>query len=301
MTDFLTQKNKEFIWGLLSDQQMFDGINPNYKIEIQERFEKTLIGISTQGKNYNLVEKNKEAIRSMVLILDEYKKSKEPYTTSEIQERRQKHFESELEKKKKEFNITSKTPNIEDMNFSDEIDKPLGENMEILLERAMALRAQQLNQVLEKQDTQKATEWIGTSVKSSTTSQKLSYSNANANPNANTNTNVVNLKIGNETQLTGDTIVSLDKKVNFNEDRNTFFSYQRENEDENNIETNSFFNKFKKIDKENKINNLENKENKINNLENKEEIQEKFKIINDKLDRVLLNQKEILDYIKNIK
>ena len=301
MTDFLTIKNKEFIWGLLSDKQMFDGINPKYKIEIQERFEKTLIGISTQGKIYNLVEKNKEAIRSMVLILDEYKKSKEPYTTSEIQERRQKHFESELEKKKKEFNITSKTPNIEDMNFSDEIDKPLGENMEILLERAMALRAQQLNQVLEKQDTQKATEWIGTSVKSSTTSQKLSYSNANANPNANTNTNVVNLKIGNETQLTGDTIVSLDKKVNFNEDRNTFFSYQRENEDENNIETNSFFNKFKKIDKENKINNLENKENKINNLENKEEIQEKFKIINDKLDRVLLNQKEILDYIKNIK
>ena len=66
MTDFLTQKNKEFIWGLLSDKQMFDGINPKYKIEIQERFEKTLIGISTQGKNYNLVEKNKEAIRIMV-------------------------------------------------------------------------------------------------------------------------------------------------------------------------------------------------------------------------------------------
>ena len=36
-------------------------------------------------------------------------------------------------------------------------------------------------------------------------------------------------------------------------------------------------------------------------IENKEQIQEKFKIINDKLDRVLLNQKEILDYIKNIK
>ena len=301
MTDFLTTKNKEFIWGLLSDKQMFDGINPQYKLEIQERFEKTLIGISTQGKNYNLVEKNKEAIRSMVLILDEYKKKQEPYTNLEIQERRQKHFESELEKKKNEFNVISKKPNPDDINFSDEMDKPLGENMEILLERAMALRAQQLNQVLEKQDTKKATEWIGTSVKSSTTSQKLSSSNANPNPNSNTNTNVVNLKIGNETQLTGDTIVSLDKKVNFNEDRNTFFSYQRENEDENNIETNSFFNKFKKIDKENKINNLENKENKINNLENKEEIQEKFKIINDKLDRVLLNQKEILDYIKNIK
>ena len=256
MTDFLTTKNKGIIWSLLSDQQMFDGINPQYKLEIQEKFEKTLTGISTQGRFYNLVEKNKEAIRIMVLMLEDYKKKQEPYTNLEIQERRQKHFESELEKKKKEFNITSKTPNIEDMNFSDEIDKPLGENMEILLERAMALRAQQLNQVLEKQDTKKATEWIGTSVKSSTTSQKLSSSNANPNPNSNTNTNVVNLKIGNETQLTGDTIVSLDKKVNFNEDRNTFFSYQRENEDENNIETNSFFNKFKKIE------NKENKENK---------------------------------------
>ena len=301
MTDFLTQKNKGIIWSLLSDQQMFDGINPQYKLEIQEKFEKTLTGISTQGRFYNLVEKNKEAIRIMVLMLEDYKKKQEPYTNLEIQERRQKHFESELEKKKNEFNVISKKPNPDDIIFSDEMDKPLDENMDILLERAMALRAQQLNQVLEKQDTKKATEWIGTSVKSSTTSQKLSSSNANPNPNSNTNTNVVNLKIGNETQLTGDTIVSLDKKVNFNEDRNTFFSYQRENEDENNIETNSFFNKFKKIDKENKINNLENKENKINNLENKEEIQEKFKIINDKLDRVLLNQKEILDYIKNIK
>ena len=301
MTDFLTTKNKGIIWSLLSDQQMFDGINPKYKLELQEKFEKTLIGISTQGRFYNLVEKNKEAIRIMVLMLEDYKKKQEPYTNLEIQERRQKHFESELEKKKNEFNVISKKPNPDDIIFSDEMDKPLDENMDILLERAMALRAQQLNQVLEKQDTKKATEWIGTSVKSSTTSQKLSSSNANPNPNSNTNTNVVNLKIGNETQLTGDTIVSLDKKVNFNEDRNTFFSYQRENEDENNIETNSFFNKFKKIDKENKINNLENKENKINNLENKEEIQEKFKIINDKLDRVLLNQKEILDYIKNIK
>lgn len=291
MTDFLTQKNKGIIWSLLSDQQMFDGINPQYKLEIQEKFEKTLTGISTQGRFYNLVEKNKEAIRIMVLMLEDYKKKQEPYTNLEIQERRQKHFESELEKKKNEFNVISKKPNPDDIIFSDEMDKPLDENMDILLERAMALRAQQLNQVLEKQDTKKATEWIGTSVKSSTTSQKLSSSNANPNPNSNTNTNVVNLKIGNETQLTGDTIVSLDKKVNFNEDRNTFFSYQRENEDENNIETNSFFNKFKKIDKENKI----------NNLENKEEIQEKFKIINDKLDRVLLNQKEILDYIKNIK
>ena len=301
MTDFLTTKNKGIIWSLLSDQQMFDGINPKYKLEIQEKFEKTLIGISTQGRFYNLVEKNKEAIRIMVLMLEDYKKKQEPYTNLEIQERRQKNFQNELEKKKNEFNVISKKPNPDDINFSDEMDKPLDENMDILLERAMALRAQQLNQVLEKQDTKKATEWIGTSVKSSTTSQKLSSSNANPNPNSNTNTNVVNLKIGNETQLTGDTIVSLDKKVNFNEDRNTFFSYQRENEDENNIETNSFFNKFKKIDKENKINNLENKENKINNLENKEEIQEKFKIINDKLDRVLLNQKEILDYIKNIK
>jgi hypothetical protein len=295
MTDFLTQKNKGIIWSLLSDQQMFDGINPQYKLEIQEKFEKTLTGISTQGRFYNLVEKNKEAIRIMVLMLEDYKKKQEPYTNLEIQERRQKNFQNELEKKKNEFNVISKKPNPDDIIFSDEMDKPLDENMDILLERAMTLRAQQLNQVLEKQDTKKATEWIGTSVKSSTTSQKLSSSNANANPNSNTNTNVVNLKIGNETQLTGDTIVSLDKKVNFNEDRNTFFSYQRENEDENNIETNSFFNKFKKIE------NKENKENKINNLENKEEIQEKFKIINDKLDRVLLNQKEILDYIKNIK
>jgi hypothetical protein len=288
MTDFLSNKNKGFIWELLSEQKKFDGLNPKYKSEIQEKFEKTLIGISSQGRFYNLVEKNKEAIRIMVLMLEDYKKKQEPYTVLEIQEQRQKKFETDLEKKKNEFNGIIKKSNPDEIVFSDEKDTPIGEDMDVLLSRAMSLRAEQLNQVLEKQDTTIASEWIKNN-KNNKNNDNISQKNVNNNINKNVSTTgVINLKIGKETNLSNEQVVLLDKKVNFNEDSNTFFSYQRENEENiENVEQNSFLTKFKKID--------------LNDSMNKNTIEEKFKIINDKLERILLNQDEIMRYFHNSK
>ena len=307
MTDFLTSQNKGFIWGLLSEQQLFDGVNPKHKAEIQQKFEKTLLGISTQGRFYNLVEKNKEAIRIMVLMLEDYRNRKDPYTALEIQEQRQKKFETELQKKKTEFTVVKPIP--DEIDFSYEKDTPLEESMDVLLARAMSVREQQLNQVLDKQDTQKATDWIGTS-KTNNNSQaqpqsreRNNTSNTSNSTNSTNSTNSgINLKIGSDTSLSSDHIVSLDasqenKKVNFNESKNTVFSYQREIEDENkdnNFDNLSFLSKFKKTDdreSEKSIQTVQETNKEIR------ELKEQLRIINDKLDRVLLGQKELLDFI----
>lgn len=309
MSDFLSSQNKGFIWGLLSEQQLFDGVNPKHKAEIQQKFEKTLLGISTQGRFYNLVEKNKEAIRIMVLMLDDYRNRKDPYTAVEIQEQRQKKFENELQKKKNEFTVVKPIP--DEIDFSYEKDTPLEESMDVLLARAMAVREQQLNQVLDKQDTQKATEWIGTSKTNNNsqaqpqTRERNNINTSNTSNTSNSNNSVINLKIGGDTSLSSDHIVTLDrspenKKVNFNESKNTVFSYQREIEYENkdnNFDNLSFLSKFKKTEERESDKNIQN----IQTIQSPNteiiKLKEELQIINDKIDRVLLGQKELLDFI----
>jgi len=291
MTDFLSNENKGFIWSLLSEQKIFDGIHPNYKNDIQENFEKTLLDVSVQGKFFNLVEKNKEAIRLMVLTVDNYKKKQVPYTSLEIQELRQKKFDNELQKKQNEFASIASKPVVNEISFADKMDGPLEESMDVLLARAMAVRENELNQVLDRQDTHAASEWIGTS-KPSILKQDTTKNNNDANSNK--SNNVINLKIGGETTLMPEQVVSLDtnkkQRVNFDERSNSVFTYQRENDEEMETSSNgaSILNKFKTISNKSEIS------------ENKNVMKE-IEILNIKLDSILLNQKEILDYIQNRK
>ncbi|MEX0598330.1 MAG: hypothetical protein WD512_17715, partial [Candidatus Paceibacterota bacterium] len=246
----------------------------------------------------NLVEKNKETIRLMVLIVDDYKKKQLPYTATEIQELRQKNFDNELQKKQNEFASTASKPTLDEINFADIKDGPLEESMDVLLARAMAVRENQLNQVLDVQDTQAASEWIGTSKTSATKPTLNANKISSDNSNYNKSNNVINLKIGGETTLMAEQVVSLDTtkkpRVNFDESNNSVFTYQRENDEENvkSFDGVSILNKFKTI-ASNKSGTHETSE-----MSENKNIIKGIKIINDKLDRVLLNQTEILDYIR---
>lgn len=289
MSDFLSNDNKGFIWSLLSEQQIFDGINPKYKTEIQEKFEKTLLDVSSQGRFFNLVEKNKETIRLMVLIVDDYKKKTIPYTSLEIQELRQKKFDNELQKKQNEFVSLVSKPVVDEIVFADKNDGPLEESMDVLLARAMAIRENELNQVLDRQDTQIASEWIGNSKQ---IASKQDSNNKNSSDNIDYNkSNVINLKIGGETTLKAEQVVSLDtnkkQRVNFDERSNSVFTYQRENDEEitTSSESSSILNKFKTLS------------SKPENIENKNIIKQ-IEILNDKLETIISNQKEILEYIR---
>jgi hypothetical protein len=74
--------------------------------------------------------------------------------------KRQKIFEAELTTKKKEFETFNTTPVPNKIDFSDNLDSPMGGEMDKILAAQIALRESQLNMVLKTQDKEAANKWI---------------------------------------------------------------------------------------------------------------------------------------------
>jgi hypothetical protein len=319
MENFKGNENKGFLWAFFNEQNLFDGINIKFKDDIKSLFERTVEYVSRQNQLITLADKNKETIRIMVGKLNEYKqlshspnqtqnqnqhqnqnalRSKGIYSSSDIHDERQRKFDSELQRKKNEFDaISPKKP--ETIDFSDKnMDSPIGEeNIDALIAKTIAMREQQLNQIMDFQEPSKAAEWIGTSINASTNS-------ANSN-------NIVNLKIGKETPIPEKHIVTLDdsksvnnissntKHVSFsnNDEIRTFTENSEEsisNElspfSQNNIS--NFFSKLKKNEQVQPIKESVAIAN-INKNDNTN-IHEKLNILNEKLDKVLSQMEFII-------
>lgn len=344
MENFTGNENKAFLWSFLNEQNLFEGINAKFKDEIKSIFEKTIEYVSRQQKIITLSDKNKESIRIMVGKLSEYRqlsqiqqsgqsnnqpiqqqnmlRNKGIYNSNDIQQDRQQRFDSDFQRKKKEFDaISPKKPDT--IDFTDKnIDSPIGEeNIDSLIAKTIAMREQQLNQIMEFQEPTKAAEWIGTTVNSS---------------NVTNNNNVVNLKIGKETPLPDKHIVDLDsinskskvspinKQVSFS-DNNQVYTFSDVNETVNHELSNktdnqsvfsannisSFFNKLKKNDKpqiefhensqpqhqhQHQHQDQDQRVNKVKDIYNDENINinRKLDLLNEKLDKLLEQQTIIL-------
>jgi hypothetical protein len=177
--------------------------------------------------------------------------------------------------------LLNKPKNIK---FSEDIDRPLGDDMDKLIEQTLAKRKLELNQVLESQDVNQAAKWIG-----------------------NGNDNVVrNLKIGDNAQLEDTQIIKLDKKqVTFDPDANKVFTYNNENSQNNQttqnneeksngtITSSTFLSKLKKAYSVNKQEEQPLQETAKNEV--------MMDIINKKLDLILSQQREILEKLSSNK
>jgi hypothetical protein len=82
------------------------------------------------------------------------------YSAAEIAQSRQKMFQDDLKNKKKEFDALNNTPVPEKIDFSDNLDAPMGSEMDKILAEQIALREKQLNMVLKTQDKEAANKWI---------------------------------------------------------------------------------------------------------------------------------------------
>ena len=325
MESFKGNENKGFLWAFFNEQNLFDGINIKFKDDIKSLFERTVDYVSRQNQLITLADKNKETIRIMVGKLNEYKqlshspiqpqqnqnqnalRNKGIYSSSDIQDERQRRIDSEFQRKKKEFDaISPKKPDT--INFSDKnIDSPIGEeNIDSLIAKTIAMREQQLNQIMDFQEPAKAAEWIGTSINASTTSG---------------NSNIVNLKIGKETQIPDKYIVELDdsksNRDNINNNKHVSFSNNNEirtfdieyNEEsvssesapfsQNNIS--NFFNKLKKNEQiQSVVTDIDKNIDKNINKKEDSNIITKLDIINEKMSKILAQQELILNSLTNI-
>ncbi len=164
---FTSNQNKALIWNLLSNDGAFNSIPGSQANRVKEEFDQKVKIISIQiTSSDNLVNLDKRVISEMMNELKKYTQPKTSdditlnYNAADIAQKRQKAFEEELNTKKKDFDTFNNTPVPDKIDFSDNLDTPMGSEMDKILAEQIALREKQLNVVLQTQDKEAATKWI---------------------------------------------------------------------------------------------------------------------------------------------
>ena len=161
---FTSNQNKGMLWTLLSDDGVFKNIPDHKAASVKNDFDQK---IQTIGQYItpadNLLAMCKRFITEMIKDIEKYKTPEKMtlgYNAAEISQNRQKIFQEELTTKKKEFETFNATPTPDKIDFSDNLDSPIGSEMDKILAEQIALREKQLNMVLQTQDKEAASKWI---------------------------------------------------------------------------------------------------------------------------------------------
>ena len=269
--EFISQKNKGLIWDFMYKNKMFDNIPPANVNNVKQDFDNYVAFMSTQiSSNDNLVDLNKKMIASMLPNLNKYKLSasntssiqtqpvmQQPQsqpqppaqsnrhfvTAEEISQEKQSLFNRALQTKQEEFNNYNKKPNPEKVDFSDNSqDKPIGAEMDKMLQDAINWRQKQLNIVYDNQDQSNALNWINKDQDPSHIQSQNSKPQIQQAQNVQQNNKPKILKIGQDTNLDNNIIINV-----------------KENNQNQQIQTN------KKVNFSDKIENIDNNINNNNN------------------------------------
>jgi len=172
MTDFTSQSNKGLLWNLMVDNNVFAGVPDTEFSHVKRMFENEVLNHSKSDGT--ILEKNKKVLVKMnnnLNSLREQMGEKEDMnnsrlentlvTADELSEARKTAMDNKLNKKQQEFSQLIHGEKPKDIDFTDSPDeKPIGSEMDSLLENMMAKRKRELNQVIAGQDQNAAEKWI---------------------------------------------------------------------------------------------------------------------------------------------
>ena len=209
----------------MSENKLFDSIDNQHYPEVKKMFEQEIINIQNKNLNLELVDLNKKFLSTIVINLDKFKKPVIfTHTAAELQLKKQKVFENTLSKKEEEFNslMTSHLPS-ENIDFSDEMDRPFEDDIDKLINNTLKDRQLELEKIMKTQtnSVDQANSWI-----------------SNNNPQSNNNINIGeslenNILSNNITNLSNiDDYNKQEKNVKFNLN----ISEQNINEDNLNLD-----------------------------------------------------------------
>lgn len=214
---FVSQDNKRLLWEIMIENDLFNGIPDKYANNVKADFENRLKQMSGNILSTDsILDANKKIIVQMIEDIKNYTKPEPmpvpvpvPITSAEALSKKQAQFQKGLQSRQEEFTSLIQPIKPTTIDFSDKLDdEPIGSEMDIKLSQTIAWREKQLSQVLEKQDTNEASEWINNG--------KKVNSNTSASTSASANTSN-HIKIGDVTNIDENNIISL-KKVSFSED-----------------------------------------------------------------------------------
>ena len=166
-TKFTSNQNKSVVWKLLGENGIFNSIPDSKAGIIKHEFDRKFEAIANQLTPADtLINLDKQVMREIIKDLAKYIEVAQPmykaepmYNAAELAQIKQKKFESEFNNKKKEFDVYT-PPAPPKIDFSDNLDSPLGSEMDKILADQIALREKQLNMVLSSQDKEAATKWL---------------------------------------------------------------------------------------------------------------------------------------------
>lgn len=267
--EFNTNGNKELIWNLLQENNVFDGINNKKMNKIQAIFEETIQNIElTQSKN-NLMTKNKNAMEEIILKIgnerDKPNKVEMIYTSDGLSKHRRETFDNKLKQQQDNLN-TYTHPKIPDKpNFNDDIDTPIGDDMDKLIAERLASRERELDV---PHITKEAEKWLNNG-----TREKNNF--LQKTPSETDKKVTFNLQSQNTTVLTK-SIIEDDINMNVLKDDKSSIK----------LEVSDFFSKLKRNTSENIVI-KEHNQNEFNN-QGEFDIKNEFKILKE-------NQESIMD------
>ena len=326
---FTTNENKALLWSVLHGGGKFIGIPDKHLHNIQEMFEVTIREMSEHYRRLNqstdLNTMNKEAvvvickkieiikqqshlqpqqqqIQHNFQIHQNYQKKQQQipqletiYRAEDLQKERQNVFQNEFKKKEKEMSSILKLKKPEEINFTDDTyDKPIGDDMERLLAEALASRERELEQI--KNVTFTTPPALQPSMPTSTSTSTSTPETCNSNQEF---INYKTMKIEKHQNQNGNDKSSgniFEKRVSFGKELHIIENNDNDNEiiedDEENGDISSIFNKLKKI----KIRKNESDGEHISNVDVNQNNQNN----QNNHDRIMIMQlSEDVKYIKN--
>jgi hypothetical protein len=174
--DFLSKQNVKLIWDVLIDEDIVNNKSKDIISQIIVVFNKNIepfYEIEKKNTN-NLIELNKKFITLIINFVNktfpqqqppqlqqtsQQPDKKELITYEDLQANRQTEFEKEFSRKQKEFSnmMTLQVP--EKPNFSDNMDKPIGE-MEVEIKKMMAQRNYDLESINKSVNVEQVENWL---------------------------------------------------------------------------------------------------------------------------------------------
>jgi len=155
--EYLSDKNKEMLWGLLQENNTFSGIPSENFQKIKAIFDNTMYEINRRSDK-NLMEKNKMTVEDLIIKMKLEKntnsntmsksKIQVVYKSSDLKQERTQQFNTKLEEQQTEFNTLLNPKKPSSINFaesSDNEDKPIGNDMDRLIAERMATRERELD------------------------------------------------------------------------------------------------------------------------------------------------------------
>ena len=153
-----SEDNKELLWNLMYRNNIFNNLTDDDIMNIKEIFDENIKNISLEKDNKSITELNKIIISTLI---NKIKKYKEDIKYSNNNQQKASFIENKLKSKEIEFNklINIKKPN--NIDFKLETDKPLGNEINNILDRTIQKRNYELNNVIKNDyNMNKVKEWL---------------------------------------------------------------------------------------------------------------------------------------------